>query len=227
MKYLTLIRAVALLHQHQRPVRVTEHRGRRIEYIEATREDIEISTRLAHAALGQSLNELTAPTRRLLAAIESLVRARMERDGYARGEVRFTRREVREWTQWGATQLKVHFGVLEELEYVLVHRGRGPVFQYELAYAGEGQDGSPFLAGLESGRSWSDEMGDRSGQNGHRSGENGHRSDAGRVEVGPKSALVGSIERARNGIKQAAIVSSHLNGVKTASAEPAAKARRS
>ncbi len=86
---------------------------------------------------------------------------------------------------------------------------------------------SPFLAGLESGRSWSDEMGDRSGQNGHRSGENGHRSDAGRVEVGPKSALVGSIERARNGIKQAAIVSSHLNGVKTASAEPAAKARRS
>ncbi len=227
MKYLTLIRAVALLHQHQRPVRVTEHRGRRIEYIEATREDIEISTRLAHAALGQSLNELTAPSRRLLAAIESLVRARMERHGYARSEVRFTRREVREWTQWGATQLKVHFGVLEELEYVLVHRGRGPVFQYELAYAGEGQDGSPFLAGLASGRNWSDEMGDRSDQNGHRSGENGHRSDAGRVEVGPKSALVGSVERTRNGIKQAAIVSNHLNGVKTTSADAAAKARRS
>ena len=47
---------------------------------------------------------------------------RIARDGsWHQGEVRFTRREVREWTQWGATQLKVHFGVLEELEYVLVH----------------------------------------------------------------------------------------------------------
>jgi len=233
MKYLTLIRAVALLHQYQRPVRVTEHRGRRIEYIEVSREDIEIATRLAHAALGQSLDELAPPTRRLLAALEELVCARMEREGYARSEVRFTRRQVREWTKWGSTQLKVHFAVLEELEYVLVHRGRGPVFQYELAYAGEGQDGTPFLAGLKSGHSHasnhnrSDQNGDRSDENGHRSDENGPRSAPGRVEVGPKSALVGSIERARNSTKKATNVSNYLNGAKTTSEEPLPKARQS
>ena len=36
MKYLTLIRAIALLHQHQRPVKTAQG----ISYIEATREDI-------------------------------------------------------------------------------------------------------------------------------------------------------------------------------------------
>ena len=35
-KYLTLIRAVALLHQHQRPVKTVEHHGKPVEYIEVT-----------------------------------------------------------------------------------------------------------------------------------------------------------------------------------------------
>ena len=34
MKYLTLIRSIALLHQHQRPRKTVEHRGRTAEYIE-------------------------------------------------------------------------------------------------------------------------------------------------------------------------------------------------
>jgi hypothetical protein len=38
---------------------------------------------------------------------------------------------------------------LEELEYVLVHRGgRGQSFVYELLYDGAGRDGKPFLMGL-------------------------------------------------------------------------------
>jgi len=38
---------------------------------------------------------------------------------------------------------------LEELEYVLVHRGgRGQSFVYELLYDGAGGDGQPFLMGL-------------------------------------------------------------------------------
>ncbi len=36
VKYLTLIRAIALLHQHQREVKAIEHEGRVVEYIEAT-----------------------------------------------------------------------------------------------------------------------------------------------------------------------------------------------
>ena len=42
MKYLTLIRSIALLHQHQRPVKT----ARGVSYIEATREDIQTADRL-------------------------------------------------------------------------------------------------------------------------------------------------------------------------------------
>jgi DNA primase len=66
-----------------------------------------------------------------------------------RSDYRFSRREVRESTGFCHTQLKLHLQRLEELEYVLVHRGgRGQSFVYELLYQGEGKDGSPFLVGL-------------------------------------------------------------------------------
>jgi hypothetical protein len=132
---------------------VVEHRGRRLEYIEVTREDIAGATRLAHAVLGRSLDELPPQTRRLLELVRAMVEARMAAEHLPRSEVRFTRREVREWTRWGATQIRIHLDRLEELEYVLAHRvgraGRGSVAVYELAYAGEGQDGGPFVMGLD------------------------------------------------------------------------------
>jgi DNA primase len=42
-KYLGLIEAVALLHQYQRPVKVLEHRGQKLRYIEVTKQDIEVA----------------------------------------------------------------------------------------------------------------------------------------------------------------------------------------
>ena len=45
------------------------------------------------------------------------------------------RRDVREATGWGDTQLKIHLHRLEELEYLLIHRGgRGQSFVYELVF---------------------------------------------------------------------------------------------
>jgi hypothetical protein len=66
-----------------------------------------------------------------------------------RCDYRFSRREVREYTNIGDTRLKIHMHRLEELEYLIVHRGgRGQQFVYELAYNGEGRDGSPFVSML-------------------------------------------------------------------------------
>ena len=52
MKYLTLIRAIALLHQHQREVKTVEHRGQHLAYIEATKADIALANSIAHEVLG-------------------------------------------------------------------------------------------------------------------------------------------------------------------------------
>jgi hypothetical protein len=149
LKYLTLIRTIALLHQHQRPVKTAEHRGQRIEYTEVTREDIAVANRLCHEVLGRSLDELPPQTRRLLSLLDEMVKAACARLGIERADYRFSRREVREHIGWGNTQLKVHLARLVELEYVLVHRGRqGQGYVYELAYDGQGKDGAPFLTGL-------------------------------------------------------------------------------
>lgn len=147
MKYLTLIRAIALLHQYQRPVKTTEHRGEAIRYVEVTREDIAVANRLAHEVLGRTLDELPPQTRRLLGLVDEMVAEGAKKQGVDRSDFRFSRRQVREYTGWGDTQLRVHLGRLIELEWVLSHRGRqGQSFLYELV-ANAGTEG-PFLPGL-------------------------------------------------------------------------------
>jgi DNA primase catalytic core len=183
MKYLTLIRTIALLHQYQREVRSVEHEGKRVAYIEVSLEDIALANALAHEVLGRSLDELSPQTRRLLMLLEQMVQEACKAEGQRRSDVRFTRRQVREYTGWGSTQLKHHLRRLEDLEYVLVHRG-GPRqrFVYELVYDGKGKDGSPFLPGLldvsDLGHEYDDNW----------SGVNGIWSGSGRPVVGPWSA---------------------------------------
>jgi len=79
MKYLTLIRSVALLHQYQRPAKTVQHNGRAVEYIEVTLNDIAVANRLAHEILGRSLDELPPQTRRLLLTVDEMVTAECKR----------------------------------------------------------------------------------------------------------------------------------------------------
>src|SRR3546814_7349642 len=64
MKYLTLLQAIALLHQHQRPIRTVEHPGRTLRYNEVTERDIALANGQAHDVLGRTLDELASQTRR-------------------------------------------------------------------------------------------------------------------------------------------------------------------
>jgi hypothetical protein len=149
VKYLTLIRSIAMLHQYQRPVKQTVHRGKTVEYIEVTLEDIETANRLAHEVLGRSLDELPPQTRRLLLLVDEMVSGECARLEMDRADYRFSRREVRRYTGWGDTQVRVHLGRLEELEYLLVHRGgRGQSFVYELVFERTPDDEKPVLPGL-------------------------------------------------------------------------------
>ncbi|MGH7165399.1 MAG: CHC2 zinc finger domain-containing protein [Nitrospiraceae bacterium] len=149
LKYLTLIRSLALLHQYQRPIKTIEHHGTLIEYVDVTLDDLAIANRLAHESLGRSLDELPPQTRRLLGLLEAMVKGACEREKVARSDYRFRRKDVRQYTGWSDFQVKLHLRKLESLEYVLVHHGkRGQSFVYELLYDGQGADGQPFVPGL-------------------------------------------------------------------------------
>ncbi|CDG19902.1 Dnag primase-like protein [Xenorhabdus poinarii G6] len=142
MKYLTLIQSIALLHQYQREIKTAGHRGRRLEYIEVTKDDIRLANQLAHEILGRTLDEMPPQTRKLLRLIQAWVRD----SGQPRHEMIFTRKQLRDAVQWGDTQLKVHLSRLVEMEYLLLHR-RGLTFAYELLFDGEDGD-TAHLCGL-------------------------------------------------------------------------------
>jgi DNA primase len=149
MKYLTLIRSIALLHQHQRLRKTATHRGKEVEYIEVTKDDIATANRLAHEVLGRALDELPPQTRRLLLLIDEMASAECERQKMERLDFRFSRRDVRQYTAWSDSQLKRHLHRLEELEYLLVHHGgRGQSFVYELVFERRDDTGKPVLPGL-------------------------------------------------------------------------------
>jgi len=133
MKLLTLIEAIAVLHQHQREIKTETRDGETLEYIEATAEDMKLARELMRQVLLPSLDELPPHTRRLLAWIEEMVRQECERQQIEISEYSFTRRTVREYTRWGDTQLRAHLRRLEEMEYLRVrHGGSGQAFVYHL-----------------------------------------------------------------------------------------------
>ena len=134
-KLLTLIRSVALLHQHQRPRKRVTRSGVEVVYIEATAQDVEVAERLAPLIFGgPSLGELAPQTRGLLALLDAMVTATAGEHGCRSEDIRFTRREAREHTGWSDFALRRHLDRLVELELVLAHR-RGNAFTYELLWA--------------------------------------------------------------------------------------------
>jgi DNA primase len=134
MKLLTLIEAIAVLHQHQRPIKRDTRDGETLEYIEATEDDVRLASELMRRVLGASLDELPPQTKRLLSLIEQMVNEECERQQIEANQYRFTRRTVRQYTRWGDTQLRVHLRRLEEMEYLVLRRGggQGQTFVYQL-----------------------------------------------------------------------------------------------
>jgi hypothetical protein len=134
MKYLTLIRAIALLHQHQRERKTVFHNGEAVEYIEVTRDDIALADRLAGEVLGRGSDpDLPPQTMRLLGAMRDLVRSECVRLGIESSDVRITRKEVRELVGWSETHVRNHLDRLVRLDYLAVHHGGfGQRFVYEL-----------------------------------------------------------------------------------------------
>jgi DNA primase catalytic core len=175
MKYLTLIQAITLMHQHQRQVKTQTRNGTTLEYIEATDDDIKLAQELITEVLGRSLDDLRPQTRRLLLLIDEMVTEASQRQNIERGEFRFSRREVREYTHWGDTQLKLHLHRLEELEYLIVHRGgRGQSFVYELFFERQAEPSKRVLPWL-----YNYDL--------KKSGSEGEKSGASRPQVGPLS----------------------------------------
>jgi DNA primase len=178
-KYLTLIDAIALLHQHQRPRGRHEVTGRVIEYVEATLDDIALANELAPEVLGRSLDELPPQTRAVLEHVRAIV---VEKKGAA-----FTRRELHERCGWSFTQLRIHLDRLTQHEYIGARCGRmGSQFVYELLIDADAPAHAAHVplidvAKLREAHAYDDSLAEK---NMHLAGRNGHL--AGGYGAGPR-----------------------------------------
>ena len=121
----------------------------------------------------------------LLQLINEMVTVVCQRRGLARADYRFSRRELRDHCGWGHTQLKIHLKRLEDLEYLLVHRGgRGQSFVYELLYETRGEAEGE---GTGAGERFLARLIDVDQLRCDRSGLHAERPGVGRPAVGAKS----------------------------------------
>lgn len=180
-KYLTLIDSIALLHQYQREIKTLG----KLEYIEVTPDDIALANKLAHEVLGKTLDELPPQTRKLLKEIQAWVKQSCKADGIEQRDFRFTRKELRDVTGWGNTQLKVHLARLQDMEFLSLHSvSRSKAIAYELVFDGSLEADAPHLMGLLDVDSLKKLSYDE-----QKSGQEKEKSGSGRPLVGAVSVL--------------------------------------
>lgn len=180
-----------MLHQYQREVKTETRQGKTVEYIEVTLSDIEQANQIAHEVLGRTLDELPPQTRRLLNQIRRMVLAECRCQNIEQSDYRFSRKAVREYSGMGNTQLKIHCQRLEEMEYLLVHRGgRGQSFVYELLYDRADDNDQKHLMGLIDVQQWQYDQ--------KKSGQDSNPSASSRGQVGPQSGSSRSAENTKN-----------------------------
>jgi hypothetical protein len=124
---MTLINAIALLHQHQREVKTQTKDGKTLNYIEATVEDIALANELALTFFPHALEDMAPHTQSLAVEIAKLVKQKG-------GEVRFTRKELRDFCTWGDWPIRQGLEQLVELGYLGRSGQNGTTMVYEVLH---------------------------------------------------------------------------------------------
>jgi DNA primase len=140
-KYLALINAIALLHQHQREAKRAADGDAEVEYVEVTVEDIALANELAGEVLKRSLDEVSPPVRGMYREFRELCKQRAEESACRPDQVQLSRREIREATGWSDWQVRTYCQQLADMEYLYAVSGNnGKRFVYELAFYTEDEE---------------------------------------------------------------------------------------
>lgn len=148
-----LIETVALLHQYQREIKTERICGMEIQYIEVTKEDIELVHRIAGDILRQSLDEMPKLCRDLLGFIHEIVNEKFKavlssnaNECLERWQISFTRKELAERSGWSRWHLEEHLKELEEAGYIVQRMGKkGQKYAYSLV-----EDNLPAIPNVKS-----------------------------------------------------------------------------
>jgi DNA primase len=140
-KFVSLVKAIVLLHQHQRKTGTMKRRnGTPMDYVQATQKDIDLALELGHLVFARNVDDVSPTARALLTEIVKLVHGKYQairgtekKTDLTMSDIPFTRKELRELTGWSETQVRRNIDQLVELGYVGRINGRqGATFRYLL-----------------------------------------------------------------------------------------------
>jgi DNA primase catalytic core len=133
-RFLSLIEAIAFLHQYQRQHGVRPHPTGDIHYVEATVEDYRLAYDLAKGVLSTTLHELSRAAQELWVEARAMVVAlKGTRKGVKTEDVQFTRRALRDHCGWPDRRLRDALQELVAMEYIGALAGsQGKTYQYRL-----------------------------------------------------------------------------------------------
>ena len=164
-KFLSLIKAIVLLHQYQRKTGTMKRGdGSKMEYVQATQKDIDIALELGKDAFSRNIDDVSPTGRTLLKAIVDLVKekytALKQNDPNTDrqlSEMPFTRKELRDRIGWSETQVRRNIDHLVELGYLGRINGRhGSTFRYVLLDTGDGDPAIEFCISALKKEGWQD-----------------------------------------------------------------------
>jgi hypothetical protein len=135
-KYLSLINAIALLHQYQREIKRATRGETEIEYLEVALSDIALANELANSILSRALDELAPPVRGMYDELQKVCKEKAAESKCKPEDVQLSRREIREATNWTDWQVRMYCQKLVEMEYLFaVQSSNGKPALYQLARA--------------------------------------------------------------------------------------------
>jgi DNA primase len=165
-KFLSLIKAIVLLHQYQRKTGAMERGdGTKMEYVQAVQKDVDLALELGKDVFSRNIDDVSPTGRTLLKAIVELVnemyallKVKEPKTDRQVSEIPFTRKELRERIGWSETQVRRNIDHLVELGYIGRIVGRhGSTFRYVMLDTGEADPTVEFrMSNLEKD-GWSDD----------------------------------------------------------------------
>ncbi len=125
-------------YQLQREIKVRETASGPEEYIEVTKQDLDLARRIAWPVFKRTLDEMPPHTRTFLERITELRDAESKRLAIEPELVRLTRRSMMQSTGLSSSQVHHHLAKLIELECIVPSSGGvGRLQTYEVLWSGE------------------------------------------------------------------------------------------
>jgi len=152
-KYLSLIKSITILHQHQRKKGTLKRAdGTRVEYVLVDKKDVELALKLGRDLFYRNVDDVSPTGRALLAGIAELVQEKYEalkesdpKEEFLMSQIPFTRKELRERMGWSEAQVRRNIIHLVELGYLGMLKGRwGATYRYVMLDDGK-NDPNPFI----------------------------------------------------------------------------------